>query len=134
IAGDSAGGGLTMASALALRDAGDPMPAALGLISPWMDLVADAQSTRADGTDPLIAASMITQWVEHYTGGLDPDLPLISPVYADVSGLPPMVIHSSGRDPIAADAKLLEQRLLEAGHSADAIEHRRFESLWHVFH
>lgn len=133
IAGDSAGGGLTVAAAMALRDSGTPLPAGLGLLSPWMDLAADAARIRKAARDPLIIPAMTTEWAAPYIAGGDPADPLISPVHGDVAGLPPIVMHTAGDDPIGADAEKFEARLA-AEPSAGVLEHRRFANRWHVFH
>ncbi|MGZ8802248.1 MAG: alpha/beta hydrolase fold domain-containing protein, partial [Mycobacterium sp.] len=100
IAGDSAGGGLTLALAMALRDRGIAAPAALGLICPWADLAIDIDKTRPVMRDPLILPTMTAEWAPHYAGAFDPRSPSISPVYGDMSGLPPIVMHTAGDDPI----------------------------------
>lgn len=89
IAGDSAGGGLTLALAMALRDRGIQAPAALGLICPWADLAVDIEATRPALRDPLILPSMCTEWAPRYVGSSDPRLPGISPVYGDMSACRP---------------------------------------------
>ncbi|AEF42755.1 Putative hydrolase [Hoyosella subflava DQS3-9A1] len=133
VAGDSAGGGLTLALAMTLRDQGAPLPAGLGLICPWLDLASDTAGTRAAGRDPLVIPKMTAEWATPYTGQADPADPLISPARGVLAGLPPIVMHSAGRDPIAADADLLERRFAAAGGSG-SLSHHRFPTLWHDFH
>ena len=132
IAGDSAGGGLTLALAMALRDRGIAAPAALGLICPWADLALDVDQMRPVLRDPLILPSMTAEWAPHYAGTLDPRLPGISPVYGDMTGLPPIVMQTAGDDPISVDADKIEAAV--AATKAGVLDHRRFENLWHVFH
>ena len=129
IVGDSAGGGLSLALAMALRDRGIEGPAALGLICPWADLAIDVDGVRPAGRDPLILPSMASQWAPQYVGEHDPRLPGISPVYGDMAGLPPIVMHSAGDDPLSIDADKIEKFC-----AAGMLDHRRFENLWHVFH
>jgi monoterpene epsilon-lactone hydrolase len=131
IAGDSAGGGLTLALAMALRDRGIAAPAALGLICPWADLAIDTDKARPVLRDPLILPSMTAEWAPHYAGTFDPRLPGISPVYGDMNGLPPIVMHTAGDDPISVDADKIDAALAA---TKGALDHRRFENLWHVFH
>ena len=131
IAGDSAGGGLTLALAMALRDRGIAAPAALGLICPWADLALDVDKTRPVLRDPLILPSMTAEWAPHYAGTLDPRSPGISPVYGDMNGLPPIVMHTAGDDPISVDADKIDAAVAAA---KGALDHRRFANLWHVFH
>jgi epsilon-lactone hydrolase len=132
IAGDSAGGGLTLALAMALRDRRIPAPAALGLISPWADLAADVDGVRPVLRDPLILPFMCTEWAPRYVGSFDPRLPGVSPVYGDMSGLPPIVMHTAGDDPISFDAAKIETACAASGTAH--LDHRRFDNMWHDFH
>nr|WP_237720483.1 MULTISPECIES: alpha/beta hydrolase [Rhodococcus] len=131
VAGDSAGGGLTLALAMTLRDRGFPAPAALGLICPWADLAIDVDRTRPVLRDPLILPSMTAEWAPRYAGHHDPRSPGISPVYGDMTGLPPIVVHTAGDDPISVDADKIEAAV---GAAAGVLHHRRFDDLWHDFH
>ncbi len=133
IAGDSAGGGMTLALAMRLRDRDVELPAALGLISPWLDLAADVAGTRAPGRDPLITTRLTSVWAQRYVNAHDARDPQISPVHGDLNGLPPIVMHSAELDPISADAHLLESRLHET--KADTpLDHRLYRDRWHDFH
>jgi epsilon-lactone hydrolase len=131
IAGDSAGGALTLALGMALRDRGIGGPAALGLICPWADLAIDVEGKRPVARDPLILPSMCAEWAPRYAGDHDSRLPAISPVYGDMAGLPPIVIQSAGDDPLSIDADKIEKACVAMGAE---IDHRRFDNLWHVFH
>jgi len=93
IGGDSAGGGLTMTTLLTLRDAGDPLPAAALLLSPHTDLAGTGASlqTRAE-FDPWLSPELVVAEPRHYLAGTDPRHPLVSPIYADLHGLPPVLI------------------------------------------
>jgi acetyl esterase/lipase len=132
IAGDSAGGGLTLALAMALRDRGLAAPAALGLICPWADLAIDVDEMRPLLRDPLILPSMTAEWAPRYAGSFDPRLPGISPVYGDMTGLPPIVMQTAGDDPISVDAAKIETAC--AASKTAILDHRRFDDLWHDFH
>jgi acetyl esterase/lipase len=132
IAGDSAGGGLTLALAMALRDRGLAAPAALGLICPWADLAIDVDEMRPLLRDPLILPSMTAEWAPRYAGSFDPRLPGISPVYGDMTGLPPIVMQTAGDDPISVDAAKIETAC--AASKTAILDHRRFDNLWHDFH
>jgi acetyl esterase/lipase len=127
IAGDSAGGALTLALAFALRDRGIAAPAALGLICPWADLAIDVDEKRPALRDPLILPSMTAEWAPHYVGTLDPKLPGISPVYGDMTGLPPVVMQTADADPISVDADKIDAAFAAAG--ASTLDHRRFKDL-----
>lgn len=134
VAGDSAGGGLSLAFAMKVRDLGLAPLSAVGLICPWLDLVADAEGSRVARRDPLIVPSMLRGWVQAYTGGVvDPSDAFVSPVRGDLTGLPPVILHSAQDDPIAADAEALERAYLDAGLS-DRVEHRAWPRRWHCFH
>jgi epsilon-lactone hydrolase len=132
IAGDSAGGGLTLSLAMALRDRGIPGPAAIGLICPWADLAIDIEGGRPQTRDPLINPWMAAGWAPRYVGGHDPRLPGISPARGDMAGLPSIVLHSAGDDPRCIDADSIEKAAAEAG--TGLVEHRRFDGPWHDFH
>jgi monoterpene epsilon-lactone hydrolase len=132
IAGDSAGGGLTLALAMALRERRIALPAALGLICPWADLALDIEAMRPVLRDPLILPSMCSEWAPRYIGSADPRLPGISPVYGDMTGLPPIVMQTAGDDPISADAAKIETAC--AASKTAVLDHRRFDHLWHDFH
>jgi epsilon-lactone hydrolase len=132
ITGDSAGSGLTLALAMALRDRGIAAPAALGLICPWADLAIDVEEMRQVLRDPLILPSMCAEWAPRYVGSSDPRLPGISPVYGDMTGLPPIVMQSAGDDPISVDADKIETAC--AASKTALVDHRRFDNMWHDFH
>ena len=87
ISGDSAGGGLTLAGLLAIRDAGLPMVAAAAPISPWNDMEGTGASmkTLAD-KDPMVDFAGLSRMAKMYTGSADPKNPLLSPIYADAKG------------------------------------------------
>jgi monoterpene epsilon-lactone hydrolase len=132
IAGDSAGGGLTLALAMALRDRRIAAPAALGLICPWADLALDVDEMRPVLRDPLILPSMTAEWAPRYAGSFDPRLPSISPVYGDMRDLPPIVMQTADDDPISVDADKIEA--VCAASKTALLDHRRFDHLWHDFH
>ncbi len=133
VAGDSAGGGLTLALAQRIRDMSLPVPAALGLICPWLDLALDQAAARPPGRDPLIIPSLTAEWCTFYAGQHDAHDPGISPIHGDLTSLPPIVMHSAGDDPLSADADQLE-RMLASGSAASPLIHRRFTKRWHDFH
>ena len=103
IAGDSAGGNLTLSTLLALRDAGEPLPAAAVCISPATDLACTGESflTRKD---PLLSTRFVNTMIPHYIGDQDPRQPLISPHYARLDGLPPLLIHVGDDEILLSDS------------------------------
>ena len=116
VAGDSAGGGLTVATLVALRDRGDPLPAAAVCLSPWVDMEATGQSmtTKAE-EDPIVQREAIMRMGEAYLGGADPREPLAAPLYANLTGLPPMLIQVGTSEILFDDATRLAERAKEAG-------------------
>ncbi len=116
IAGDSAGGGLTVATLVALRDAGDPLPAAAVCVSPWVDMEGIGQSvtTKAE-LDPMFGREDILEGANDYLGGADPRTPLAAPLYADLTGLPPLLIHVGEAETLLDDSTRLAERAKAAG-------------------
>jgi acetyl esterase/lipase len=111
IAGDSAGGGLSVATAVGARDAGLPLPAGLHLISPWANLAnaGPAYAAKAE-TDFIITQAGIDDFRLHYLGETDPTTPLASPVNADLAGLPPMLVQVGSEEVLLSDSILLAER------------------------
>lgn len=94
IAGDSAGGGLTLATLLALREAGDPLPAAAVVISAWTDLTGGSESlTSRAAIDPWVSPAGLRAVARLYLNGADPQNPLASPFYGDLRDLPPLLLQ-----------------------------------------
>ena len=116
IAGDSAGGGLTLATLVALRDSGDRLPAAAVAMSPWTDLALTGESlrTRADA-DVMIKPAGLQQTAALYLAGADPGHPYASPLYADLHGLPPILIHVGDAEVILDDSTRFATRARLAG-------------------
>jgi epsilon-lactone hydrolase len=95
IAGDSAGGGLTLSTLVSLRDAGDSLPACAVCLSPWVDLTFSSKSIHTKArVDPILNANVLEIYSRYYAGDFERNLPLISPVFADLKGLPPLLIHA----------------------------------------
>lgn len=118
IAGDSAGGGLTLATAINIREAGLPQPAALVLFSPWLDLTVDSESARTITDDAMLTVPALRAAGLDYVGDQDPRTPLASPLFAKLQGLPPMLIQVADREILLDDARRLDQRAREAGVAA----------------
>jgi acetyl esterase/lipase len=130
LGGDSAGGGLSLAVCLTLRALHVPLPAALFLISPWTDLTfsGDSVTSRAD-RDPVLAIT--DDWLENaYAGGYPISHPLISPLFADLSGLPPMLIQVGTEEILFDDSARLSERVIQSGGNATL---EIWEGMWHVF-
>lgn len=131
IGGDSAGGGLTGATLVALRDTGVPLPACAVLLSPWTDLATTGESlnTRAE-RDPFLDADGIRLAPKVYLGDADPRHPLASPLYADLRGLPPLLIQVGDDECLLDDSVRFADKAKAAG--VDATLHI-FSEMWHVF-
>ena len=123
VAGDSAGGGLVMATLLALRDAVDPLPAAGVCLSPWIDLVAQ------EGEE---SGSLQTSAKRHL-GGHDPRTPLASPLYADLRGLPLLLIHAGGSEDLLDDSTRLAERTRAAGVDTSLEVWDDMVHVWHLW-
>jgi len=110
-AGESAGGGLSVATLVNARDHGLPLPAAAYLMSPYADLTlaGTTMETRA-GADPLLSRELLQPRVTDYVSGQDAALGLISPVFADLSGLPPLIIQAGTHEVLLDDALRLAQQ------------------------
>src|SRR5260370_1325969 len=105
VAGESAGGGLTLSVMLALRAAGVALPAAAALFSPWPDLAAPGDSIRTNARRcAMFNGSDVAASARYYLGDTDPRNPLASPLYADLAGLPPLLIHVGADEVLLADS------------------------------
>jgi epsilon-lactone hydrolase len=107
IAGDSAGGGLAVATMLAARDEGLPLPAAAALIAPWVDL--SCKSATCEFKDPLVNPIRARESAASYLAGIDPRTPLASPLFGDLRGLPPLLIQAASEEVLLGDARALDR-------------------------
>ena len=133
VAGDSAGGGLTLATLLAARERGVAMPNAAIGISAWTDMAVTGESitTRADA-DPLITdAAMIKLMAAAYVSGGNAEDPLASPVYADYAGLPPLLLQVGDAEVLLDDTRRVTERARAAG--VDVTE-EVWDEMFHVWH
>jgi len=116
IAGDSAGGGLAAATLLAIRDQKLPLPAAGVLLSPWVDMEGIGESMNGGvSDDPMVAKHLIASMAPPYLNGADPRTPLAAPLYADLRGLPPLLIQVGRRETLLDDSTRFAQRARQAG-------------------
>jgi acetyl esterase/lipase len=131
IAGDSAGGGATVATLCALRDGGDPLPGACYLLSPWTDLTASGESitTKAE-VDPMFDGTGIREVGRAYAGDTPLDDPGVSPLFADLTGLPPMLIQTGVDEVLLSDSTRLADRARDAGVDVTL---DLAEGMWHVY-
>src|SRR5205807_1946985 len=129
--GDSAGGGLALASLVGLRDSGDPLPSAVVCLSPWADLALSGETmeSRADA-DPAVDRSTLQGWADQYLAGGDPRQPLASPLYADLAGLPPLLVLVGTAEVLLDDAARLAHKAVAAGVE---VVYEAWDGLGHVF-
>ncbi len=114
-AGESAGGGLAISALVNARDHGLPLPAAAFVMSPYADLtLAGASMDTKSAADPLLSRENLQSRVPDYTAGRDPCLGLISPVFADLSGLPPLIIQAGTHEVLLDDAIRLARQAATA--------------------
>jgi acetyl esterase/lipase len=132
LCGESAGGGLAIATTLSLKAAGLPLPACLWCSSPWVDLALTGATldTKAE-VDPLIQRPYLAELASAYLHGTDPKAPLVSPLYADLAGLPPMLIEVGSAETLLDDAV----RLADVAGAADVdVTLRIWPHMIHAWH
>jgi len=133
IAGDSAGGNLALGTAKRQRDAGAPPPAGLILLSPWVDLTCSGESmeTNADARHLAQRRGLLAS-AETYLNGADPRNPLASPLFAELGGLPPVLIQVGALETLLDDSRALEWALLAAGVGASLRVYAGMVHEWHL--
>lgn len=131
IAGDSAGGGLALATVLALRDAGDPLPACVVCISPWVDLTLSSKSIHSKvAVDPILNPCFLDRYAGYYAGGYARDHDRISPIFGNLEGLPPLLIHVGSDEILLDEAIWLAEKAQSAGVE---VQLKTWQDLFHVF-
>ncbi len=134
IAGDSAGGGLTAATLIALRDAGAASPAAGVLISPWLDLTLSGDSMSGKSAeDPMVQRDGLQKMADAYVAGGDPAGATVSPLFADLSGLPPMLVHVGTAETLLDDSTRFASRAEQAGVDVQLAVWEDMIHVWHAF-
>ncbi len=135
IAGDSAGGGLALATMLSVREAGLPLPAGAVLFSPWTDLAATGESLRSNTKrDCMFHGEGIAKGARIYLCDAPGDHPLASPLYADLQGLPPLLIQVSDSEVLLDDSRRLAAKAQQAGVAVSLETWRRLPHVWQIFH
>ena len=131
VAGDSAGGGLTVATLAAIRDAKLATPGAAVCLSPWVDLegVGDSMKSKAS-VDPMVQRDGLLEMAQHYLAGKDARSPLAAPLYADLAGLPPMLIQVGTAETLLDDSTRIAERARKAGVKVTL---EPWENMIHVF-
>ncbi len=131
VAGDSAGGGLSAATLVAIREAKLPLPAAGALLSPWVDMEGIGESmTSKDSVDPMVHKEGLLGMAKAYLGGQNPRSPLAAPLYADLAGLPPLLIQVGTSETLLDDASRLAERAKKAGVN---VTYEPWENMIHVW-
>jgi acetyl esterase/lipase len=131
VAGDSAGGGLALAMLLSLRNAGEPMPAAVALMSPWLDLTGGGESmqTRA-ARDPWFRPDDLPKIIKLYCQDEQRTDPLASPVFGDLRNLPPMLIQVGNDEILLSDSERASEKIRQSG---GQVELEVWAGMWHVW-
>lgn len=132
--GDSAGGGLVVAALLAARDKGLDLPGCGCCISPWTDLVGTGRTmdSKAD-EDPMVNRAALDFFADLYAGGADRADPLMSPIFADLKGLPPLLVQVGTAETLLDDSRRLVARAKFAGVDVEYSEWEGMPHIWHIF-
>ncbi len=131
VVGESAGGNAALSTLVRARDEGWALPAAAVLLSPWVDLTFSGGSmSRNESTELMLEPRLFRGWRAAYVGGQDPSDPGISPLFADLSGLPPLHVQATTAEVLEDDARRLVEKATGAGVDADLVV---FDELWHIF-
>jgi len=134
VAGDSAGGGLALAMILALRDAGQPLPAAGVCLSPWVDLdVAHGAAPSSAQRDPMIKPHELRIMASLYLAGANPRSPLASPLHAVLHALPPLLVQVGAAEALLDDSLRLADRVRDAGGDVTLEQWPDMMHVWHAF-
>ena len=132
LAGDSAGGGLALSTLVGLRDAGRPLPAGALCISPWVDLALTGSSIQDKAhLDPILTPGDLEMYAGYYAGTVDRTDPLLSPLYDDWRGLPPLLIQVGSEEILLDDAVRSAAKARAAGVD---VKLETWEGMFHVFH
>lgn len=132
ISGDSAGGGLAVATVMALRDKGLPLPSGVVCLSPWVDLLATGESHKTNiNVDFALNSMDLDKSAKFYAGEEDFKNPLISPVYGNFTGFPPMLIHVGTEEILLDDSIMLAEKAREDNVDVTI---KIWEGMWHVWH
>jgi monoterpene epsilon-lactone hydrolase len=132
LAGDSAGGNLAITSLLKLRDSGQSLPAAAACLSPVADFSEHATPAQAF-VDPLIPSRVGEFYKNSYVGHHDPHDPLLSPVYGDLHGLPPLLVHAGGDERLREDAMRITDMVKSVGVDVRLEIYPRMFHVWQIY-
>jgi epsilon-lactone hydrolase len=130
VAGDSAGGGLAVSLMIRLRDLGEPLPDGAVLVSPSVDLGEPDGREEESGTDLWLTREHLRQWFRHYVGKADPANPLLSPIRANLSGLPPFLLLAGSEELLLGEGRRMVDRALSAGVDAQLLVGEGMQHDW----
>lgn len=133
MAGESAGAGLTLATLVSLRDHGLPLPAAAALVSGWFDLSSRSASMQFTSPDDFVTPIGLKVMAKRYAPVSEHDNPLVSPVHADLSGLPPLLIQAGAAETLLADSLRVAESARESGVDVSLEVWPDMIHAWHVF-
>jgi monoterpene epsilon-lactone hydrolase len=130
LSGDSIGGNLSLDVVLRAREAGLPLPSALALMSPWLDLAQEGASYRNTPDDPILSGNLLELAVQAYIGDGDRKSRKVTPFYADFAGFPPTLVHVGSRERVRDDSVTVVERMKAAGVPVDL---KIFDGMFHVW-
>lgn len=134
LGGDSSGGGLVLATLVALRDGGDRLPAAAICLCPWTDLTLSGATVEQNrDKDPMVRASVLKLMADAYLGQADPRSPTASPLFADLTGLPPLLVQVGTAELLLDDSRRLAQQAQAAGVDVTLDIWDDMIHVWHSF-
>ena len=131
VVGDSAGAGLALAVTVRLRETEVDLPGALGLLSPWVDLTLETPEVHDDADDTLLRFDWLEESACQYAGAAPRSDPAVSPLFADLTGLPRTMVQAASDEILRGDAERLVERLDAHG---VPVHFRLGRDLWHVWH
>jgi len=134
VAGDSAGGALALAVLQQARNAGDPLPAAAALLCPWVDPLARGGSLEENAECDFGTRELLVSWIDAYMGASDAANPLVSPIHADLAGLPPLLVQWGGAEILRDQVRAFVERARAAGLDVSAHEWPHMFHDWMLFH
>lgn len=133
LAGDSAGGNLSLSTALRARDEGLPLPGCVVMLSPALDLAGDGESHKVEEDPPLVNRDLAELFNRCYVGEGDLRSPKVTPLYSDLSGLPPVLIHVGGWELLRDDSLTVAKRLQEAGNRVELKVWSEMVHCWQLY-
>jgi epsilon-lactone hydrolase len=131
IIGDSAGGGLALATVLALRDAHEPLPTAVVCMSAWADLTHKGKSHSVNArSEVVLRTDVLQEWALYYTDASNLNNPLVSPVYGDFHGFPPLLLQVGSNEILLDDSMTVAQKAKAVGVDVTL---KVWDDMWHVW-